>query len=104
MLHTILLAFAAFLVGVALSRFLRVQILAPAFIAVLVTAVVMSAYVVHGHLQAYFEFAVLSISLQFGYAFNIVLLVVPSIWQRIRSDQMHAPTTAPPPKPMMRQG
>jgi hypothetical protein len=62
----ILLCIAAFLVGVALCRFFRVLILAPALIAILVVVAVRSAYVGHGLLHSGFEFALLSISLQFG--------------------------------------
>ena len=98
--HMFLLAFAAFLVGVALCRFFRVLVLAPASIAVLVVAVVRSAYVGHGLLHSSFEFAVLWISLQFGYASNLLLIAVSGILQRVKRGRMHAPTAAPPPKGM----
>jgi fatty acid desaturase len=91
----LLLAFAAFLVGVALCRFFRVLVLAPACIAILVVAVVMSAYVGHDLLHSSFEFAVLWISLQFGYASGLLLAAVPGILQRVRNGRMHAPTAAP---------
>ena len=96
------LAVAGFLVGVALCRFFKVLVLAPACIAVLVVAVVRSAYVGHGLLHSVFEFAVLSISLQFGYASNLLLAAVHGILQRVKSGRMHAPTAAPPPNAMTR--
>lgn len=96
----ILVAVVAFLVGVALCRFFRVLVLVPACIAVLVVAVVRSAYVGHGLLHSSFEFAVLSISLQFGYASNLLLAAVTGMLQRVRRGRMHAPTSAPPPKTM----
>jgi hypothetical protein len=97
----VFLAFAAFLVGVALCRF-RVLVLAPACIAVLVVAMVRSAQVGHGLLHSSFEFAVLWISLQFGYASSLLLAAVAGILQRVRSGRMHAPTAAPPLKAMTR--
>jgi hypothetical protein len=94
----LLVAGVAFLVGMALRCFFRVLVLAPASIAVLVVAVVRSAYVGHGLLHSSFEFAVLSISLQFGYASSLLLAAVTGMLQRVRSGHIHAPTAAPPPK------
>jgi hypothetical protein len=102
--HMILLCIAAFLVGVALCRVFRVLILAPALIAILVVVAVRSAYVAHGPLHSGFEFALLSISLQFGYASHLLLAAVRGVLQRVKSGRMHAPTAAPPPKAMTRQG
>ena len=98
----LLLALAAVLIGAILFRFFRVPILAPACIAVLVVAVIRSAYVGHGLLLSSFEFAVLSISLQFGYASSLLLAAVRSVLQRVRSGRMYAQTPAPPPKVMAR--
>ena len=98
----ILLCIAAFLVGVALCRVFRVPILAPALIAILVVVAVRSAYVGHGLLHSGFEFALLSISLQFGYASSLLLAAVTGMLQRVRSGRMYAQTPAPPLKVMAR--
>jgi hypothetical protein len=81
----ILLASAAFLVGVVLERFFRAPVLVPACMVVLMVVVVRAAYVGDGLLHAILEFVVLWISLQIGYASTLVLAVVPRIFQRVSS-------------------
>jgi len=98
----ILLAFAAFLVGVVLERFFRALVLVPACMVVLMVVVVRVAYVGHGLLHAILEFAVLITSLQIGYASTLVLAAVPRILQRVSSGPMHAPPAAPSPKTVTR--
>ena len=85
----ILLASAAFLVGVVLERFFRALVLVPACMVVLVVVVVRAAYVGDGLLHAILEFAVLWISLQIGYASALVLAEVPLIFQRVSSRRVH---------------
>lgn len=85
----ILLASAAFLVGVVLERFFRALVIVPACMVVLMVVVVRAANVGDGLPHAILEFAVLITSAQIGYAFTLVLAAVPRIFQRLSSHPMH---------------
>jgi len=68
----IVLLIGSVLLGAVLGRFFKVLVLAPAFAFVLVTICVRSAYVEHGLLRPFLEFAALITGLQIGYVLGLL--------------------------------